>query len=131
MAPAMQTVLRVIPMPADLGVGERIATGWLLAKLDQAGGVLPSGIFGQTAVLVGCGPLALQFPVHLGDCVSFDAVVLRSDASLAEVEVRVTAERRGASAPRDIMKARLRYVPVPQGEEDILFPGLDPSTFQP
>lgn len=126
----MQTVLRVIPMPADLGVGERIATGWLLAKLDQAGGVLPSGIFGQAAVLVACGPLALQFPVQLGDCVTFQAEVVRSDASAAEVEVHVVAEKRGTPVPREIMRARLRYVPVPEGEEDILFPGVDPTAFE-
>jgi hypothetical protein len=51
----MQTVLRVIPMPAPLGVGQRIATGWLLARLDQAGSVLPRGLFGLPAVHVECG----------------------------------------------------------------------------
>lgn len=123
-ANGMQTVLRVIPMPADLGVGQRIATGWLLAKLDQAGSVLPSGHFGHPAVLVECGPLAMKLPVHLGDCVIFRAATVRADALRAEADLHIVAERRGELVQREIMSARLSYMAVGEGEEDSLFPAL-------
>lgn len=116
-ADEMRTVLRVIPMPADRGIGRRITTGWLLAKLDQAGAVLPSGLFGRAAVLASCGALDIQQPVHMGDCVTFRAAVVEADASAAVVSLQVLTEKRGETLQREVMWVRLRYVPVPEREE--------------
>lgn len=123
-ADGMQTVLRIIPMPADLGVGHRITTGWLLAKLDQAGAVLPSGIFGRPAVFAACEPLEIKLPVHLGDCVTFRATVVQAEPASAVVKLQVLAEKRGETTLREIMTASMRYVAVDEGEEESLFPDL-------
>ena len=114
----MQTVLRVIPMPADRGIGQRITTGWLLAKLDQAGAVLPSGLFGRAAVFASCGPLEMKLPVHMGDCVTFRAAVLEATALSATVSVQVLTEKRGQTQQREVMCVRLRYTTVDEGERD-------------
>lgn len=113
----MQTVLRVIPMPADRGIGRRITTGWLLAKLDQAGAVLPSGLFGRAAVLTSCDSLDIQLPVYMGDCVTFRAVVVEADALAATVRLQVLAEKRGETQQQEVMCVRMRYVAVRDGED--------------
>lgn len=129
-ADGMQTVLRVIPMPADLGVGQRITTGWLLAKLDQAGSVLPSGIFGRPAVLAACEPLEIKLPVHLGDCVTFRATVIQAEPVNAMVKLQVLAEKRGETTHREITTAIMRYVAVDEGEEDSLFSDMFASRLE-
>ena len=54
---SLQTVLRIIPMPADLAISGQISAGWLLSRLDQAGAVLPCGAFAAPAMLS-------QYPFH-------------------------------------------------------------------
>lgn len=117
----MKTVLRVIPMPADIGVGHRIATGWLLAKLDQGAAVLPSGHFGRHAVLVSCDALAVKMPVQLGDCVTIRAAIEQSDATSVVVNAQVLAERRGENKPFLVMTTRMRYEAVDAAEDNLLF----------
>lgn len=116
-ADGMQTVLRIIPMPADLGAGQRITTGWLLAKLDQAGAVLPSGVFGRPAVLAECDSLVIRQPVYLGDCVTFRAALVEVKSDGAIVNLQVFAEKRGETVQREIMTTSMRYVAVDEGEK--------------
>ena len=51
----LKTVLRLIPLPAELGIGGQISSGWLLSKLDQAGA---AGQLEATGTLAGLDGLA-------------------------------------------------------------------------
>ena len=114
----MQTVLRVIPMPADLGIGNSITNGWLLAKLDQAGAVLPSGHFGKQVVLVNCHAFTIKESVQLGDCVTFQALIEQADATGVLVKLHVVAVNRGDTLQREIVSISMRYEAVKDDEEE-------------
>lgn len=117
----MQTVLRMIPMPADLGVGNSITTGWLLAKLDQAGAVLPGGYFGKQVVLVHCNAFTVKESVQLGDCVSFQATIKQFDATGVLVNLHVFAVNRGDTLQREIVSTSMRYEAVKDEDEENVF----------
>ena len=65
-------VLRVIPLPADVNANGDIFDGWIMAKVDLAGAVLPSRI-----ATVAVNQFIFKQPVSLGDLLSFYARVTR------------------------------------------------------
>lgn len=111
-----QTVLRIIPMPADLAISGQISAGWLLSRLDQAGAVLPCGAFAAPAMLSQLGPITILNTPRLGDCVTFRARLLSAGTLSAEVEIEAVSERRGDSEVAPVLRARLTYVPAPPEE---------------
>lgn len=113
-----RTVLRVIPLPAELGLGGQISSGWLLSKLDQAGAVLPSGVFAAPALLFELGPLTIHNTPRLGDRVTFCAKLVRADADRAEVEIEAVTERRDGSGQAPVLRTRMTYVPAPQADAE-------------
>jgi len=117
----LRTVLRLIPLPAELGLGGQISSGWLLSKLDQAGAVLPCGVFAAPAMLVELGPITIHSTPRLGDCVTFRAKLLRASADCAEVEIEAVTERRGDSGQVRVLRTRLTYVPAPQADAEHIF----------
>lgn len=90
----LRTVLRVIPLPVELGISSQISSGWLLSKLDQAGAVLPCGVFAAPAMLSELGSITIHSMPRLGDCVTFRAKLIRASADSAEVEIEAVTERR-------------------------------------
>lgn len=117
----LQTVLRIIPMPADLAISGQISAGWLLSRLDQAGAVLPCGAFAAPAMLSHLGPITILNTPRLGDCVTFRARLLSVGTLSAEVDVQAVSERRGDSEEAPVLRARLTYVPAPPEEAGSFF----------
>ena len=117
----LKTVLRLIPLPAELGIGGQISSGWLLSKLDQAGAVLPCGEFAAPAMLSELGPITIFRTPRLGDCVTFRAKLIRSSAESAEVEIEAVTEVRGGSGQVRVLRTRLTYVPAPLDEAAAFF----------
>lgn len=118
---SLQTVLRIIPMPADLAISGQISAGWLLSRLDQAGAVLPCGAFAAPAMLSQLGPITILSTPRLGNCVTFRARLLGAGPHSAEVDVEAVSERRGDSAKVAVLRARLTYVPAPPEEAGSFF----------
>lgn len=108
-----ELVLRVIPMPADIQLGDRVAGSWLLAKLDSAGSVLPMRVSRENVVLVAIDKLAFTHPVKSGDLVSFYARVLRTGSTSITVQVRAATERRGnLGQTTQVTDATMTYVAI-------------------
>ena len=117
----LQTVLRVIPLPAELGISGQISCGWLLSKLDQAGAVLPCGVFAAPAMLSELGAITIHSTPRLGDCVTFRAKLIRASADSAEVEIEAMTERRDGGGQVRVLHTRLTYVPAPEVDAENIF----------
>ena len=111
--PAAELVLRLIPMPSDTHLGDQIAGGWMLAKMDAAGSVLPMRAARGRVVLVAIEKLAFSHPVKAGDLVSFFAQVVRVGRTSISVHVRALTERRGSEGvTTPVTEATLVYVAI-------------------
>ena len=115
----LQTVLRTIPMPADLGIGGQIPIGWVLGQLDQAGAVLPGGHFRRNVALVQLDATEIEAMPRLGDFVTFRARLLDAGTERARVEVQALRTSRGGQGQEQgleqeqILRTCLVYVPLP------------------
>lgn len=108
-----ELVLRLIPMPSDTHLGDQVSGGWMLAKLDAAGSVLPMRAARGRVVLVAIEKLAFNLPVKSGDLVSFYASVLRTGAKSITVLVIAKTERRGnLGAASQVTEAVMTYVAI-------------------
>lgn len=109
-----ELVLRVMPMPADTHLGNQIAGGWMLAKIDSAGSVLPMRVAQGRVVLVAIEKLSFTHPVMTGDLVSFYAKVVRIGKTSISVHVEALTERRGSEegARIKVTQATLSYVAI-------------------
>ncbi|MDD2179911.1 hypothetical protein OIN59_20925 [Acidovorax sp. D2M1] len=125
-AAAVQTLLKTITMPADIDASGQVPTGWLLAKMDQAGAVLPGQHFRAPVELVGLADVTLLARPRLGQCVTFTGHLLSSSARDACVAIEAWCEERGQTSGTPLMRAQLRYAPATIEVPGNLFPG----TFQ-
>lgn len=108
-----ELVLRLIPMPSDTYLGDQIAGGWMLAKMDSAGSVLPMRAARGRVVLVAIEKLAFSHPVKAGDLVSFFAQVVHVGRTSISVHVRALTERRGSEGvTTPVTEATLVYVAI-------------------
>ena len=111
-APA-ELVLRVIPMPADTHLGNQIGGGWMLAKMDSAGSVLPMRLARGHVVLVAIDSLHFSHPVMAGDLVSFYARLVRVGTTSMGVHLEAMTEQRGNEGVRTkVTEAMLSYVAI-------------------
>lgn len=116
-------VLRTMTMPADIDASGNIPTGWLLAKLDQAGSVLPAGHFGKPALLAELAPVQLLNRPGLNAYVTFKACLLRLTDEDAEVLVEVWSEDKAQTTSVRVLQTTARYVPGQTQVPGNLFPG--------
>ena len=108
-----ELVLRLIPMPSDTYLGDQIAGGWMLAKIDSAGSVLPMRAARGRVVLVAIEKLAFSHPVKAGDLVSFFAQVVHVGRTSISIHVQALTERRGSEGvTTPVTEATLVYVAI-------------------
>lgn len=100
-------------MPADTYLGNQIGGGWMLAKLDSAGSVLPMRLAQGRVILVAIDTLTFTHPVMAGDLVSFYAKAVRIGTTSIDVHVEALTERRGSvGATSKVTQATLSYVAI-------------------
>lgn len=75
--PSASPVLRVAAMPADANHHGAIFGGWLLSKLDVAGGLIAERHVGGRAVTVAVEAMRFLAPIRVGDEVSVYGSVQR------------------------------------------------------
>jgi acyl-CoA thioesterase YciA len=105
--------MRVIPMPADTNPNGDIFGGWIMARVDQAGAVLPSRIARGRIATVAVNQFLFKQPVSVGDLLSFYARVERIGTTSVTVHVEVLAERNPANPQVvKVTEANLTYVAI-------------------
>jgi acyl-CoA thioesterase YciA len=106
-------VMRVIPMPADTNPNGDIFGGWIMARVDQAGAVLPSRIARGRIATVAVNQFLFKQPVSVGDLLSFYARIERIGTTSVTVHVEVLAERNPANPQVvKVTEANLTYVAI-------------------
>ena len=108
-----ELVMRVMPMPADTNPNGDIFGGWLMARVDQAGAVLPARIARGRIATVAVNQFLFKQPVSVGDLLSFYARVDRIGHTSVTVHVEVYAERNPADPQVvKVTEANLTYVAI-------------------
>jgi len=108
-----ELVMRVMPMPADTNPNGDIFGGWLMARVDEAGAVLPARIARGRIATVAVNQFLFKQPVSVGDLLSFYARVERIGTTSVTVHVEVLAERNPANLQIvKVTEANLTYVAI-------------------
>ena len=108
-----ELVMRVMPMPADTNPNGDIFGGWLMARVDQAGAVLPARIARGRIATVAVNQFLFKQAVSVGDLGSFYARVERIGNTSVTVHVEVLAERNPADVQVvKVTEANLTYVAI-------------------
>jgi acyl-CoA thioesterase YciA len=108
-----ELVMRVMPMPADTNPNGDIFGGWLMARVDQAGAVLPARIARGRIATVAVNQFLFKQPVSVGDLLSFYSRVERIGNTSVTVHVEVLAERNPANLQVvKVTEANLTYVAI-------------------
>lgn len=111
--PNKELVLKVIPMPGDTNANGDIFGGWVMAKVDQAGGVLPARHAKGRIATVAVKEFIFKQPVRVGDLLSFYAEVTHIGNTSITVDVEVYAERMSAQGQYlKVTEAILTYVAI-------------------
>ena len=93
LAPDMELVMRVMPMPKDANGNGDIFGGWIMSQVDLAGCVLPARIARGKVTTVAVNVFVFRSAVSVGDLLSFYARVERIGNTSVTVHVEVWAER--------------------------------------
>lgn len=91
--PDKQPALRVRAFPADINPSGDVFGGWIMAHVDNAGGVAASRRARGRVATIAVNSFLFKQPVSVGDLVSFYAEVVRVGRTSVTVEVEVYAER--------------------------------------
>lgn len=111
--PNRQPALRVVPMPADLNQNGDIFGGWVMARVDMAGGIVAMRRAKGRVATVSVNAFQFKQPISVGDVVSFYTRIVREGTTSITVDVEVYAER-NPSAPVTVKvtEATLTYVAI-------------------
>ena len=94
LAPDMELVMRVMPMPRDSNGNGDVFGGWIMSQVDLAGCVVPARIAKGRIVTVAVKEFFFRSAVSVGDLLSFYARVDRIGTTSVTMHVEVWAERR-------------------------------------
>lgn len=113
LAPDMELVMRVMPMPRDSNGNGDVFGGWIMSQVDLAGCVVPARIAKGRIVTVAVKEFFFRSAVSVGDLLSFYARVDRIGTTSVTMHVEVWAERR----PSDpilvkVTEANVTYVAI-------------------
>jgi acyl-CoA thioesterase YciA len=113
LAPEMELVMRVMPMPRDSNGNGDIFGGWIMSQVDLAGCVLPARIARGKIATVAVNEFVFKSAVSVGDLLSFYARIERVGNTSITVHVEVWAERRPADPILvKVTEARATYVAI-------------------
>lgn len=121
--PNWHTVLKTITMPADIDASGHVPTGWLLAKMDLAGAVLPGQHFRGPVQLIGLSGISISGRPRLGQCITFRCHWIAGDTAHALLDIEACSEDRGQIGEEKLLGAQLRYVPAVVEVPEHIFPG--------
>ncbi len=86
-------MLRVVPGPADINANGHIFGGWVLAQMDQAGGIMAGRIAQGPCATVAIDKMEFHQPILLRDIISVYAHLERRGRTSMGIRVEVIATR--------------------------------------
>ena len=111
--PAIEPVLRVIPMPSDMNANGDVFGGWVMAQVDLAGSVPAYRRSRGRIATVAVNSFVFKQPISVGDLVSFYATIVHVGRTSITVDVQVFAQRNPANPLLvKVTEAQLTYVAI-------------------
>lgn len=114
--PALEPILRIVPMPAEENSFGAVFGGWLMSQLDIAGGIVAIRR-ARGKVTTAAAKVDFEKPLCIGDIVSFYARIARCGRTSITVEAEVFAERRSGGFVEAVRAAKAELVYVAIDEE--------------
>jgi acyl-CoA thioesterase YciA len=107
-----ELVLKVIPMPADCNANGDIFGGWVLSRMDQAGGI--AGVERARGRVVTVAMDAMQFirPVRVGDVLEVFTEVESIGRTSMKIHVEAWARRFQTHAQEKVTQATFTFVAI-------------------
>lgn len=129
LAPDMELVMRVMPMPKDANGNGDIFGGWIMSQVDLAGCVLPARISRGRIATVAVNEFVFRSAVSVGDLLSFYARVVRIGNTSITMHVEAWAERRPSNPMLvKVTEANITYVAIDHEGTPRPIPRPEPST---
>ncbi len=110
--PSGAPAIRVLAMPADTNPSGDIFGGWLLSQMDIAGATVAVERSGGRVVTIAVEGMSFLKPVHVGDLVSFYAVIEKTGRTSVRVRIDAWAKRGRTRAEERVTEGVFTYVAI-------------------
>ena len=108
--PRGDLTVRVMAMPADANPAGDIFGGWVLSRMDQAGGIAASERAGGRVVTIALDAMKFIRPVKVGDVLEVHTEVETVGRTSMKVHVESWARRHKTHAREKVTVATLTFV---------------------
>ena len=102
--------IRTLAMPADTNQYGDIFGGWLLGRMDIAGGIVAANIAKSRTATVAVDAMTFRKPVYVGDVMCIYTDLIRIGKTSITVHVEAWVIRRGASKRVLVTDGNFTYV---------------------
>ena len=111
-APQGTLTLRISAMPADTNANGDIFGGWVMARMDQAGGMAGVEIARGRVVTVKVDAMSFLRPVKVGDVLCVYTDLVRTGRTSFDLHVEAWAQRFRSTLFERVTEARFTFVAV-------------------
>jgi len=105
-------IIRVLAMPKHLGPSETIFGGWLISKMDLAGGIFAWNATKGKITTVNCSNINFYKPVLVADLVSYYAKIIEINKSSIKIKVNTEIYRTTTNKYIDVLDGVFTYVAI-------------------
>lgn len=108
----MELVLKVIPMPADTNSNGDIFGGWVMSRMDQAGGIAGVERAQGRVVTVAIDAMTFIRPMWVGDVLEVYAEVESVGRTSMKIHIEAWARRFQTRAQEKVTDATFTFVAI-------------------
>lgn len=124
--PHGELTVRTIAMPADTNANGDIFGGWVMSRMDQAGGIAGVDRTGGRVVTVAVESMTFIRPVRVGDVLSVYTKVGRIGRTSMEIRIEAWVDRFLSRAREKVTEATFTFVAIDDLGKPRPIPQLDP-----
>ncbi len=111
-SPQGQLTVRIIAMPADTNANGDIFGGWVMARMDEAGGIRGVETAQGRVVTVKVDAMTFLKPMKVGDVLCVYTDVTRIGRSSMTIEIEAWAQRFQTNRMEKVTEATFTFVAV-------------------
>ncbi len=125
-----QVTMRFMAEPTDVNFGGKVHGGQVMKWIDQAGYAAAVGWSGCYSVTVAVGGIRFVAPIHIGDLVSVQAMLIHTGTTSMHfaVDVRARDPRADEASARLCTHCVIVFVAVDEAGEPKQVPGWTPNS---
>lgn len=113
--PRGELTVRQVAMPMDTNANGDIFGGWVMARMDQAGGIAGVARSKGRVVTVAVDAMTFIRPVKVGDVLCVYTEVERVGRTSMTIHIEAWAERFITQVPEKVTEAKFTFVAIDDG----------------